>query len=274
MVSRGLSPPEPSPFCLVDTHVHLHFPEFQADFDPVMERAQTAGVRFFVNVGTDLESSKQAIQIANRYDFVYATVGIHPHDAKDATPEDMRHLAELSKHPKVVAIGEIGLDFFRNLSPEAVQREILIQFFHMAKQTNLPLVLHIREAYEAMIGLLKENFKPPIRAVSHCFSGTCEVMETLLKLGLFISFAGPVTYKKNNSLREAVKACPAGRILIETDAPFLAPQAHRGKRNEPAFLAETARWIADLRGISIEELGQITSRNSEVLFGRHFQCGS
>ena len=254
----------------VDSHAHLHFPEFQVDFNQVVERARQAGVRFFVNVGTDLESSKQAIAIAESHDFVYATVGIHPHDVKDATPEDMCRLAGLAKHPKVVAIGEVGLDFFRNLSPEEVQRKFIVQFFEMAKQANLPLVLHIREAYEAMIELLKANFKPPIRAVSHCFSGTHEMMEKLVKLGLFISFAGPVSYKKNDALREAARKCPEDRILIETDAPFLAPQAHRGKRNEPVFMIETARLIAELRGISLERLGQITSRNSEILFNRPF----
>lgn len=254
----------------VDTHVHLHFPDFQSDFNEVIKRAREAGVQFFINVGTDLKSSREAIAIAEKFDFVYATIGIHPHDAKEATPEDMRQLAELTKHPKVIAIGEVGLDFFRNLSPENVQRKLIIQFFEMAKQANLPLVLHIREAYDAMIKLLKAHFKPPIQAVSHCFAGTKEVMEQLLELGLFISFAGPVTYKKNDSLREAVRACPENRILIETDAPFLAPQTHRGKRNEPAFMMETAHWIAELKGMSIEALSRIISQNSEVLFNRPF----
>ncbi len=254
----------------VDTHVHLHFPDFQVDFKEVVERARQAGVRFFVNVGTDLKSSREAIAIAEKYDFVYATVGIHPHDVERATPEDMCQLAGLAKHPKVVAIGEVGLDFYRNLSPENVQRKLIVQFFEMAKQANLPLVLHIREAYEAMIELLNAHVTPPIRAVSHCFSGNREIMEILVELGLFISFAGPVTYKKNDALREAVQACPEDRLLIETDAPFLAPQAHRGKRNEPAFMMETARFIAELRGISIEKLSQIISRNSETLFARSF----
>ena len=258
----------------VDTHCHLHFPEFQPDSDQLIERAREAGVRFFINVGTDLESSRQAVAIAERFDFVYATVGIHPHDVKDATPEDMCHLAGLAKHPKVVAIGEVGLDFFRNLSPEAIQRKILIQFFEMAKQANLPLVLHIRDAYEPMVELLKTHFRSPIRAVSHCFSGTQEVMEKLVQLGLFISFAGPVTYKKNDALREAVKACPSERLLLETDAPFLAPQLHRGKRNEPAYMVETARRVADLRGISLEELAEITYQNTERLFGRSFAPAS
>ena len=252
----------------VDTHVHLHFPEFQSDSEEVIRRAREAGVQFFVNVGTDLASSREAIAIAEKYDFIYATVGIHPHDAKEATPEDMCHLAGLAKHPKVVAIGEVGLDFFRNLSPEPIQRKILIQFFEISKEARLPLVLHIREAYEVMIGLLKEHFKPPIRAVSHCFAGTCEQMEALISLGLFISFAGPITYKKNDSLREALKTCPLERILFETDAPFLAPQAHRGKRNEPAFMMETARLASDLKGIPIEELGKRSSQNAALLFGQ------
>ena len=254
----------------VDTHLHLHFPEFQSDFETVLKRAREAGVQFLINIGTDLESSRQAIAIAEKHDFIYATVGIHPHDAKDATPEDMCQLAGLAKHPKVVAIGEVGLDFFRNLSPEEIQRKLIVQFFEMAKQANLPLVLHIRESYEAMIELLNAHFTPPIRAVSHCFAGSRETMEILIELGLFISFAGPVTYKKNDALRDAVRACPEERILIETDAPFLAPQAHRGKRNEPAFMMETARLIAELRNISLEQLSQITSRNSATLFGRHF----
>lgn len=255
---------------LVDTHVHLHFPDFQPDVEQVIERARQSGVQFFINVGTDLESSKQAIAIAEKHDFIYATVGIHPHDVKDATPEDMCELAGLAKHPKVVAIGEVGLDFYRNLSPEDVQRKLIVQFFEMARQADLPLVLHIREAYEAMIELLKAHFKPPIRAVSHCFAGSQKVMEELIALGLFISFAGPVTYKKNDALREVVRACPENRILIETDAPFLAPQARRGERNEPAFMIETAHLIARLREISVDRVGQIVLKNSEALFGRSF----
>ena len=253
----------------VDTHVHLHFPDFDSDRSEIIERARRSGVRHFINVGTDLESSRKSIAIAEQYDFVYATIGIHPHDVKDARPEDMRELSQLAKHKKVVAIGEVGLDFYRNLSPEDVQRKFMIQFFEMAKEAHLPLVLHIRDAYEPMIELLKEHLKG-LRAVSHCFSGTREVMESLVALGLFISFAGPVTYKKNDSLREAAKACPADRILLETDAPFLAPQAHRGKRNESAFMMESARLVAELRGVSPEKLGEMSSHNAEVLFGRTF----
>ena len=255
---------------LVDTHVHLHFPEFQSDVAQVIEQARGTGIRYLINVGTDVASSRQAIRVAEQYEFVYATVGIHPHDAKDVRPGDLDQLRELARHPKVVAVGEVGLDFFRNLSPESVQKKILVELFELAQGAHLPLILHIREAYETMIELLKVHFKPPIRALSHCFSGTVEMMNELLALGMTISFAGPITYKKNDALREAVRACPQDRILLETDAPFLAPQAHRGKRNEPAFMLETARWMADLRGISLEEVGRMTSHNAEAFFGRKF----
>lgn len=260
----------------VDTHCHLHFPNYQSDQETVIQRARSAGVLHFINVGTDLESTKASIALSEKYDFIYATAGIHPHDAKDATPGDMSQLAGLMKTPRIVAIGEVGLDYYRNLSPADVQIKILTQFFDLSKQYQLPLILHIRGAYEEVVSLLKKHFKPPIAAVSHCFSGTREIMEKLLALGLFISFAGPVTYKKNDALREAAKHCPLDRIVIETDAPFLAPQINRGKRNEPAYLIETAQLIAQLKGIPLEELGRASTKNCEVLFKRDFSfppCG-
>lgn len=254
----------------VDTHTHLHFPNFKDETGPIIERARKAGVSYFLNIGTDLKSSEEAVALAEQYDFVYATVGIHPHDASEATPEDMCQLAGLAKNPKVVAIGEVGLDFFRNLSPEAVQRKILIQFFDIAKQAGLPLILHIRDAYEAMLELLKAHFKPRVRGVCHCFSSSREMMEQFLALGLYISFAGPVTYKKNDSLRDAARACPSDRLLLETDAPYLPPQSLRGKRNEPAFMMETAALVAELKGVSLEALGAQTSENAGRLFGKKF----
>lgn len=256
---------------LVDTHCHLHFPDFQNDLEAVIDRAKLSGVRSMINVGTDLESSKQSVALAEQYDFVHAAAGIHPHDAGTATPEDLCQIAGLLKHPKIVAIGEVGLDYFRNLSTAEAQIKILVQFFDLSKQHGLPLILHIRDAYDDVIGLLKAHFKPPIRAVSHCFSSNRETMEKLLELGLFISFAGPVTYKKNDPLREAAQTCPLDRIMIETDAPFLAPQLHRGKRNEPSYLIETAKKIAEVKGISLDELAQASSRNCETLFRRTFK---
>jgi TatD DNase family protein len=258
----------------VDNHTHLHFPEFQGDFDQVVERARAAGVRYFINAGTNLESSRQVIELSEKYNFMYAAVGIHPHDVKDVTEENIALLAAYARHSKVIAIGEIGLDFNKDISPQAVQREVLVKLFNVAKIVNLPLILHIRDAYDEMIELLQQHFEPPIHAVSHCFSGTREVMGKLLSLGLYISFAGQITYKKNDELCEAVKQCPEDRILIETDAPFLAPQVHRGERNEPAFLADTAKWIADLKGISLERLAKITSLNAERFYGISFYTSS
>jgi TatD DNase family protein len=255
-------------FMLIDTHVHIHFPDFKGETDVFLDRARQAGVHAFVNVGTDVATSKEAIKIAEQHKFVFATVGIHPHDAKNASDEELQEIENLSKHEKVVAIGEVGLDYYKNHSPRDIQKKVLVAFFDMAKRTDLPLVLHIRDAYEEMIELLKAHFEPPIRAVSHCFSGTPEVMEELLALGLFISFAGPVTYKKNDALREAARLCPDDRIVVETDAPFLAPQAYRGKRNESSFMIETAKRIAELKGISLEEFGERSSRNAETLFGQ------
>ncbi len=255
---------------LVDTHVHLHFQDFDGEVNEVMTRARKSSVGYFINVGTDLESSRKSIELAEKYDSVFAAVGIHPHDAEKATRETLHEIELLCQHKKVVAIGEVGLDYFKLLSPREIQEKVIVSFFEMAKRTKLPMIFHIRDAYPEMIKFLKENFQLPIRAVSHCFSGTVSVMEELLELGLFISFAGPVTYKKNDSLKEAAKKCPMDRILVETDAPFLAPQAFRGKRNEPAFMAETAKWIAGLRGISFEEFEAATTRNAETLFGCSF----
>src|SRR3990167_2568576 len=252
----------------VDTHVHLHFPEFRSEIEQVVQRARDAGVRCLINVGTDLESSRRAVEVAEQYDFVFATVGIHPHDAKEATSRTWNEIAKLAQHDKVVAIGEVGLDFYRNLSPKEVQRKVFIRFMELATRTDLPLVLHLRDSYEEAVELLEAHMKPPIRAVSHCFSATMEIMQKLVRLGLYISFAGPVSYPRNEELREALAACPEDRLLLETDAPYLAPQAFRGKRNEPAYLVETARRIADVRGISLDELAERTSQNAGALFGR------
>jgi len=251
----------------IDTHVHLHFPDFREDMSQVIERAREAGVKRFVNIGTDLKSSLAAIQIAKQYDFVSATVGLHPHEAKHSTPEMMIEFQKLAEHPEVVAIGEVGLDFYRKHSDEAYQRQVLSDFFRMATKTELPLVLHLRDAYDTAIDMMREELTVPIRGVSHCFAGTQVHLEALVELGLHISFSGIVTYKKNDALREAVKMCPVDRILIETDAPYLAPQAFRGERNEPAYMMETARWVAELKGLSLDQLGEITSRNAERLFG-------
>ena len=250
----------------VDTHVHLHFSEYEADRDEVIRRAEAAGVGFFINVGTNLESSRQALTVAESRKNIFATAGIHPHDAKDSDEKAVKEMEELFKNPKMAAIGEVGLDFFRDHSPRQKQEEIFRSFLDLHRILSKPLVIHCRDAYERMLEMLREELKPPVLGVMHCFSSDKITMKRFLDLGLFISFAGPLTYKKNDALREACKACPLDRLLLETDAPFLPPQTRRGQRNEPAWLLETAQTAAGLHGIPVEELGEKTSANAKAVF--------
>ena len=250
----------------VDTHVHFHFPDFDSDRAEAIARSKASGVTTFINVGTDVESSRKSMSLAEADTAFYATAGIHPHDAKDATPEALNEIERLLHHPRMVAIGEVGLDFFRNLSPAEKQIEVLRSFFAMQRRTGKPLVIHCRDAYEKLIEMVMEELKPPVSGVMHCYSSDKAVMSRLIDLGFYISFAGPLTYKKNDALREACAACPLERLLFETDAPFLAPQRMRGKRNESAYLLETAKVAADLHGISIDELGEKTTVNARKLF--------
>lgn len=250
----------------VDTHVHLHFPDYDSDREAVIERSRQAGVGLFINVGTDLKSSEESIKLAHRYPFVHATVGIHPHGAQKAREEDFPALERLLRESKVVAIGEVGLDFFRNLSPAATQKKVLNQFFELHRKTKKPLILHIRDAYQEMKEQIQAELSSPVEGVLHCFSSGKETMKEFLDLGFYISFAGPLTYKKNDALREAFQACPADRLLLETDAPFLPPQSKRGKRNESSFLLETAELGTQLRKVALEELSQITTENAKRLF--------
>lgn len=251
---------------LTDTHVHLHFPEYDAEREAVIERSRNAGIEIFINVGTGLKSSEASIQLAHRYDFIYAAAGIHPHDAQEAREEDFQGLERLLHESKVVAIGEVGLDFFRNLSPAPVQRKVLSRFFELHRKSRKPLILHVRDAYREIKEQIRAELASPVAGVLHCFSSDKETMKGFLDIGFYISFAGPLTYKKNDSLREAFRACPEERLLLETDAPFLPPQSQRGKRNEPSFLLETARLGAELRKMPLEELGRVTTENAKRLF--------
>lgn len=249
-----------------DTHVHLHFPEYEGDREAVIERSRQAGIELFINVGTDLESSEAAVKLAQSYPFIYSTVGVHPHGAKELRDDHFSALERLLHEPKAVAIGEVGLDFFRNLSPPEVQRRVLNRFFELYRKTQKPLILHIRDAYQEMKEMIQAELKPPIRGVLHCFSSGQETMKDFLDLGFYISFAGPLTYKKNDALRQAFQACPSDRLLLETDAPFLPPQSKRGIRNESAFLLETAQLGAQLRKIPLEALGHLTTENAQKVF--------
>ena len=251
---------------LVDTHVHFHFPDFDQDRDETIARARQEGVRYFLNVGTDPESSLKSLDLAKTHSNFFATAGIHPHDAKDATSQDMKSIQKMLSEKKMVAIGEVGLDFYRHLSPEDIQIKVFEQFLQMHQETGKPLVIHCRDAYERMLEVLKHFKREAYQGVMHCYSSTKEMMFRFLDLGFHISFAGPLTYKKNDPLREACRACPKDMLLLETDAPFLPPENFRGKRNESSYLIHTAKKAAETRAVTLDDLCIDTTHNAVKLF--------
>jgi TatD DNase family protein len=251
----------------------LQDPKFGRDLPKVIERARSADVTTIVVPGYDMESSRRAIAIAEANEGIFATIGVHPHDAKALTPGDISTLATLAESPRVVAIGEIGLDFYRNLSPPEAQYRAFREQLLLARELALPVVIHSREADEEVFGVLTEHAeavaeKPGDRSLGmmHCFAGDRTLAESYVALGFLISIAGPVTYSNAEKTREVVRQIPLDSLLIETDAPYLTPQPHRGKRNEPAFVIETARFIAELCGETIETVARATSDNASHLF--------
>jgi TatD DNase family protein len=254
---------------LIDTHAHLDFSDYSSDRDSVLARAFDAGVTHVVNIGIDLKTSKESIALARMYDNVFATVGLHPHDAsREKDDASFSEFEALLKSPKVIAIGEIGLDYFRDISCRKDQEYVFRRFLSLHKASSLPLILHARDSYDDLFRILKEELGDgPLRGVMHCFSGDQKALECALQFGLFISFTGPVTYKKNDDLRAIVKNVPDNLLLCETDAPYLSPQSKRGTRNEPAFMIETVDKIAELRGVRREDIARITTHNAQQLFG-------
>jgi len=250
---------------MIDTHSHINFKDFSEDQADVIQRAYDAGVSLFINVGTDMKTSLESIALAESNSDIYATVGLHPHDASDFTDDLFQQFKDLTKNPKVVAIGEVGLDYFRNLSSKEEQLHCFEQFARLAKEVDLPLVIHCREAYEDVFSVLKKVDNTH-RGIMHCFSGTKEDMQQALDLGLHISFAGPVTYKKNTELRECAASVPEDRLLTETDCPFLPPEPLRGKRNEPAWMLYTVKKIAEVRNAEIDKLKELILNNGKSLF--------
>ncbi len=249
----------------IDSHAHLEMKEFNRDRPEVLARALQAGVSHIITVGTTLSDCMKALSIARQYDNVYAAVGIHPHEVKTIDGQSYNTLKTLAKENKVVAYGEIGLDFFRNLSPRDVQIRRFGEQLDLADELDLPVVIHDREAHGETMNMLK-TWKGKKRGVVHCFSGDRAMARTCIDLGFFISIPGPITFPKSDRLREIVKDIPLSRLLIETDAPYLTPHPHRGKRNEPAYVVHTARAIADVKGLPLEEVGRITSQNAKEIF--------
>lgn len=257
---------------LFDTHAHLHFPELAADLDAVLERARAAGVVGMVTIGTDRETNPAAVALAERLDDVHATVGIHPHDAARATVADFEAMERLAREsPKVVALGEMGLDFFRNLSPRDVQEAVFRRQLALARRLHKPVVIHCRDAHPETLAILAEEGVGEVGGVMHCFSADVEVAGRCLDLGLSISLAGPVTYKNARALPEVARFVPADRLVVETDCPFLPPHPHRGQRNEPAWVAITAARVAELRGVTPAALGETTTENARRLFRIHLR---
>ncbi len=255
---------------LIDTHTHISFPEFDADRPNIIERALEANVGKMILVGTDLESSRGAIALAEQHPFLWATVGLHPHDAKDLDDKLLQTLAQLADHPKVVAWGETGLDFYYEHSTPKEQRQAFIEQIRLAKKKRLPLVVHTRDAWKDTFELLVDEgvqaHAEAYGAVLHCFTGDREIAERGIDLGFMISFSGIVTFKKAYALQEAAATIDLNKIVIETDAPYLAPQGKRGKRNEPAYVRFIAEKLAELRNVSYETIAEATSINAERLF--------
>ena len=251
---------------LFDTHAHLHVPEFAEDLAAVLERARAAGVQRLVTIGTDVATTAAAIALAEGDERIWATAGLHPHDAADADEEAFAEIERLARHPRVVAVGEIGLDFFRNLSPPDVQERTFRRLLALARRLGKPAVMHCRDAHAETLAILEEERVSEVGGIMHCFSGDVAIARRCLDAGLLISLAGPVTYKNARALPDVARFVPGDRLVIETDCPYLPPQQHRGHRNEPAYLALTAARIAALRGEALDTLGPQMSANARRLF--------
>jgi TatD DNase family protein len=250
---------------LVDTHAHLQWASFGKDREKVISRARKVDVKYIVNIGFDLNGSREAIELAEKHRCLYATVGIHPHNASQLNENVLDKLRKLSENPKVVAVGEIGLDYYRNLSPRDAQKKAFEAQLFLAEELGLPVVIHDREAHADTLEMLSK-FKGKIKGIMHCFSGSREMAEQYIKSDFYISFAGPVTFPNSHKLHEIVKGIDLNKILLETDSPWLAPQEMRGKRNEPAFLLFIGKKIAKLKGISVDELAEATTENAKEIF--------
>ncbi|MBK8304291.1 MAG: TatD family hydrolase [Chloracidobacterium sp.] len=250
---------------LIDSHCHIDGERFDADRDAAVERARASGVVAMLNIGTGDPNSddfRRAVAVAEKYENVYASVGVHPHDAKLYDDKAEQHLVELAANPKVIAWGEIGLDYYYDHSPRGVQQEVFRRQIKTAKELDLPIIIHSRDADDETVEILTEECSyDGFRGIMHCFGGTAAMAEALMPLGFLISFAGNVTFKKADNLRDAARVVPLDRLLIETDCPFLTPVPFRGKRNEPSFVVHTAQFLADFYGVDVETIAEHTTRN-------------
>lgn len=252
---------------LIDTHAHLELEPLVHDPEGVVARALDAGVEKIITVGIDLEDARRGLDIAESFENVYASVGFHPHNAEEAQDRRLSLMEELAGHPKVVAYGEIGLDFFRNYAPHDTQRRVFQNQLDLAKRLRKTVVIHLRDAYDEGMEILEKAAPFEAGLVIHCFSGNDEHARRAFELGFHISIPGTITYKKNDAFRAIVAKAPSDRILLETDCPFLAPVPHRGKDNEPANIVHTAEMVAQVRNVPFETIAEQTTANAKKLFG-------
>ncbi len=253
---------------LIDTHCHLDFPDFEPDLDAVLKNAENAGVKTVINVGSSLKGSERSVELADKYPCIYASVGIHPHDAKDCDEAAFERIRKLAVHQRTVAIGEVGLDYYRNLSLPEVQKKVFARFIELAVEKNRPLVIHCRQAEEDVLSILKEHEVARLKGVVfHCFSGDEGFLRDCLDLGFFVSFTCNVTYPKARNLKEIVRLAPLDRMFLETDTPFLSPEGQRGKRNEPSNVVALAHEVSFLKNIDFQKVCAQTTQNAKSFFG-------
>lgn len=254
---------------LIDSHAHIQGKEYAGETAAVIERARAAGVEKIIVVGGagDMSSNTEAVALAETYPKVFATVGMHPHDAKDVGDMELAMLKKLTAHAKVVAVGEAGLDYYYNHSAHDVQRRVFAQFIQMAVETGLPLIVHERDGAREAAELLRNQGGGKLRGVIHCFTGTYEAACAYMDLGFYLSFTGIITFKNAEALREVVRKAPLDRMLVETDSPYLTPVPYRGRRNEPAYVRFVAETIAAVKNVPVDDVARITSANVETLFG-------
>ncbi|MDD5574003.1 MAG: TatD family hydrolase [Candidatus Omnitrophica bacterium] len=253
---------------LIDTHCHLDFKEFDQDRSAVLAAAHAAGVEALINVGSSLEGSRRAVELARQDPRVFASVGIHPHDAGECGAEAFAEMERLAAEPKVVAIGEVGLDYYRNLSAPALQRDCFGRFLSLGVRVKKPLIIHCRDAEADVAGMLAPLSQGAgCGVVVHCFSGTEDFLKDCLQKGFFVSFTANITYKKADRLRELVRLVPLERMFLETDAPFLSPEGHRGRRNEPAHVALVAQAVAAIKDVGVDDVCRRTTQAARQFFG-------
>ncbi|QPJ63069.1 MAG: YchF/TatD family DNA exonuclease [Candidatus Nitronauta litoralis] len=255
---------------IIDTHAHIDQDAFDEDRDAVVDRAREAGIKYMVNVGCDIESSYRSVELSEMYDFIFATAGVHPHDVKTIDNDTYLHLRDLLSHPRVIALGETGLDYFKNYSPQDQQREHFRKQIELALECKKPIIIHCRDAKEDMISILQEYYPQNMdnrSGIFHCFSGDQELADAALAMGFYLSFSGSVTFKKLEGLREVAKNVPADRLFAETDCPYLAPVPKRGKRNEPSYVEHTINLLAEIRGLKVQDVERTMELNFFDLFG-------